>query len=591
MRRSTDLDTKILADAGSISSNYAELVALATRQTFAGVETVVVDGTPMMFMKDIGNSQRISPVETLYASFPAFLYVKPEWGKYLLEPLLRFQIAFRPSSTYAVPDLGDSYPHLRATSPDSRREIEDTGSILIMTWAHAKYSGDKSLISQYYDILKAWTENLIPKTVAPSASSTSADGQQAANVTNLALKGIIGIRAMADISNALGKTGDAKKYLDVSSSYVKQWETLAGLPSLGHLTSSYGQTSSGGMMYNLYADKLLNTNLISERVYDAQSNYYSNQARHTFGQPFDTRFPTTAKSHWTLFTAGTTSSTTMRDFLVKMVYDKAGDRNTLGTFPTTYHISSGEVLSGNGSPAQGAMFALLALKLDSKIPGIVAEPSSRQRNTSMIVGIAVGAFAVVCLLLAAFVFWRRQKSKGAKDITLSASPQRFSEITPFTQGYDFDHSNSKGGGFLYSHEQGQNSSQFWSSSKDSPTATTSMLTSPASSVSRNLPIPPVNASNHAANYYHSSNNSSGHRSRPQTADTAPLLPLRPGGADPRQSLYPPESNRTPSLFSTGQEDDREEGEAHLLRADIATLRLELQNMRALRGYEPPPSYS
>jgi len=41
----------------------------------------------------------------------------------------------------------------------------------------------------------------------------SADGQQAANVTNLALKGIIGIRAMADMSNALGKSEDAKRYL------------------------------------------------------------------------------------------------------------------------------------------------------------------------------------------------------------------------------------------------------------------------------------------------------------------------------------------------------------------------------------------
>ncbi|KAK1221331.1 hypothetical protein PQX77_015851 [Marasmius sp. AFHP31] len=276
-----------------------------------------------------------------------------------------------------------------------------------------------------------------------------------------------------------------------------------------------------------------------------------------------------------------------------MVYDKAGDQKTLGMFPTTYHVSSGEVISGNGSPAQGAMFALLALKLDSKIPGLVADLSTHKRNTSVIVGVAVGVFAFVCLLLAAFIFWRKQKSKRPKDITLSTPTQPLSEITPFTQGYDFDHSNSKAGGVLYFHEQGRNSSQFWSSSKESPTATTPTLTSPASSVSRRLPIPPVASSNQAANYHHSSNNPSGHRPQPrsQTGDITPLLPLRPGGADPRQSLYPSESNRTPSLFSTGQEDDREDGEAHLLRTDIATLRLELQNMRALRGYEPPPSYS
>ena len=41
---------------------------------------------------------------------------------------------------------------------------------------------------------------------------SSADGDTTANLTNLAIKGIIGVQAMAEISRALGATDDAHNY-------------------------------------------------------------------------------------------------------------------------------------------------------------------------------------------------------------------------------------------------------------------------------------------------------------------------------------------------------------------------------------------
>ena len=41
----------------------------------------------------------------------------------------------------------------------------------------------------------------------------SVDGQDTANLTNLALKGILGVRAMAEISHSLEKDDDARSYL------------------------------------------------------------------------------------------------------------------------------------------------------------------------------------------------------------------------------------------------------------------------------------------------------------------------------------------------------------------------------------------
>ena len=49
------------------------------------------------------------------------------------------------------------------------------------------------------------------------ASRVDADNKGSANMTNLAIKGIIGVKAMAEISRALGRDLDVQQY-DVSSS-------------------------------------------------------------------------------------------------------------------------------------------------------------------------------------------------------------------------------------------------------------------------------------------------------------------------------------------------------------------------------------
>ncbi|KAI3611422.1 glutaminase a, partial [Moniliophthora roreri] len=173
---------------------------------------------------------------------------------------------------YATSDLGNLYPNVEDVQINPLRQIEDSGSMLIMVWTHAKFTGDKSLLSDYYDILKAWCDNLIPKVLSPAGYST-ADGQDTTNSTNLAVKGIIGIHAMADISNALGNGDDAQKYLDTATSYARQWKNLAW--SSDHFSASYGVNSTWSLVYNLYADKLLGTGIVDKDMYDALSRYYT----------------------------------------------------------------------------------------------------------------------------------------------------------------------------------------------------------------------------------------------------------------------------------------------------------------------------
>ena len=54
--------------------------------------------------RDLRN--RVTAVETLYAAFPALMYIDPSLGGPLLEPLFRLQASRNDTIRYAAADLG-----------------------------------------------------------------------------------------------------------------------------------------------------------------------------------------------------------------------------------------------------------------------------------------------------------------------------------------------------------------------------------------------------------------------------------------------------------------------------------------------------
>lgn len=83
------------------------------------------------------------------------------------------------------------------------------------------------------------------------------------NQTNLALKGMIGIQAMAVIANETGHTSDAASYSSIAHDYITQWQEL-GInkdASPPHTTLSYGDANSHGKShfakFHLHGQSLL----------------------------------------------------------------------------------------------------------------------------------------------------------------------------------------------------------------------------------------------------------------------------------------------------------------------------------------------
>ncbi|KZT10665.1 uncharacterized protein LAESUDRAFT_755360 [Laetiporus sulphureus 93-53] len=410
--RAESLDNELMQNASSISSQYSDLISLAARQAFGGIDITVSNETDgnwntsdvMIFMKNMGTDSRVNPVEILYASFPMFLYLNASFGKSLLAPLFEYQSGDLYTLPYAARDLGQNYPIASGDNTTSFDQgVEQSGNMLIMTLAHARASGDGSLIGQY---------------VCDLLMMISADSQSTANMTNLAIKGNIGIQAMAEISQAYGNSEDEQHYASTASTYISKWQTLALSANQDNFLFSYGAANSWALMYNFYADRLLQTGLINDTLYERQSNYYQElsdaDTGGTFGLPIDSIDSALANSGWLAFTAATTSNTTVRDNLIDMIWKRASYNLTAGVWPSVYStVGNGSAQHGTALPAQGAMFALLALNMANKT--IEIPPSSTatittsysHTNVGAIVGGVVGGVAGLAIVLVGVFLWRQ----------------------------------------------------------------------------------------------------------------------------------------------------------------------------------------
>jgi len=114
-----------------------------------------------------------------------------------------------------------------------------------------------------------------------SQQASPSDEITAVNQTNLALKGIIGIGAMAKISSCMVVSSDASTYGGTAQSYIEQWQSLSISQDKTHLMTSFGQQASAGLIYNLYADKLLQLDLVPQSMYDLQTSHYISQLVNT----------------------------------------------------------------------------------------------------------------------------------------------------------------------------------------------------------------------------------------------------------------------------------------------------------------------
>lgn len=457
--RADVLDERIATAGSNISAPFQALTALAARQAIGATELTISKGSDgqwntsdtKMFMKDIGNSGRVNPVENIFAAFPFFLFINSTYAGQLLSPLLEFQDTSNTAQPFAARDIGQNYPKAVGNNVKHQQGVEYSGNMLIMSLAHARASGDGTLISRHYRLLRSWADYLVDSSICPP-DVTTIDQEQQSNSTNLAIKGIIGIKAMAEISSALNQTADATYYSQFASTFASEWHAVALSTDGSHILPSYGSaTTSWAQMYNLFADRLLGTNLVDNNIYASQTQYYQTLISNSFqsGLPLDNTTDI-ANAAWTLFTAATVTDTAVRDSLIAPVWTHAV--TSPHPLSVRFKVDSTDVppTSGAASPAMGAMFAPLALNLPNlaivapPIPpaprssGSPADSSSKHRSAGPIAGGVISGLALVAFSIIGVLFWRKRRDKGNMDIeTFPSKPMEV--YTSLTLGSN-DHS-------------------------------------------------------------------------------------------------------------------------------------------------------
>ncbi|KAL8663084.1 MAG: hypothetical protein Q9202_004121 [Teloschistes flavicans] len=368
---------------------YYSIVALSARQvmgayTFAippsssGCSNTTSNATePLMFQKEISSDGNVNTVDVMYPAMPFFLYANPELLRYNLEPLYQNQEGGFYPNEYSMHDLGSHYPNAtgHVEGDDEYMPVEESGNMILMSYAYYKFTSDAAYLQAHYPKLQQYASYLIQYSLTPGLQLSTDDfAGQLVNQTNLAIKGIVGIAAMAEIASIANDEQSAANYSATAQSYYTQWEEFAIDPSGTHTLLSYQWRSSYSLLYNTYPSLLLNLSIIPDSLFAMQSAFYPSVSQ-LFGVPLDNRHSYT-KSDESLWTAATCSPETRRLFVNGLGYwlnETRTDRAFSDLFETidtgSYPASPGPIYF-IARPVVGGHFSLLALDRSKRLGGI-----------------------------------------------------------------------------------------------------------------------------------------------------------------------------------------------------------------------------
>ncbi|KAL9056808.1 MAG: hypothetical protein Q9162_002679 [Coniocarpon cinnabarinum] len=137
----------------------------------------------------------------------------------------------------------------------------------------------KAWLARSYSLLKQWTTFLIDNSLRPGNQLSTDDFAGWLPLqSNLALKGMVGIRAMSEIADILGHEEERMYYRNISDVYVEHFmRPNFGMSRDGsHAKLAYDWYGSWTTLYSLYADAVLCFHPQTDDVSTSTSSHSSN---------------------------------------------------------------------------------------------------------------------------------------------------------------------------------------------------------------------------------------------------------------------------------------------------------------------------
>lgn len=311
---------RILADAAPFGRSYQSVVTAAARQILAGHKLIKDENGELLYLsKECYSNGSINTVDVSYPAQPFFLVYNPQLVKGMLTGIFRYAEGPAWKHDFAPHDLG-TYPiadgQTYALIPEMekyRREIfsverdyhtekyqmpvEESGNMLVMTYAYYEMSKDTAVLSRHFDTLKKWADFLVCKGIVLDSQLCTDDfaGHSEKNV-NLAIKSVMGIACFGRICKALGKED---VYGSTAEKLARELISLSDTDK--YLSFAIGAENTWSLKYNMVWDVLFGFGFFGEDIYKAESDKYKTLVN-TYGIPLDYRRDFT-KSDWEMWAA------------------------------------------------------------------------------------------------------------------------------------------------------------------------------------------------------------------------------------------------------------------------------------------------
>ncbi len=232
--------------------------------------------------------------------------------------------------------------------------------MLILVGALARRTGETDLAERFYDVLKTWADYLVEHGLDPANQLCTDDfaGHMPHNA-NLAIKAIIGVGAFGQLAARLGRNGDAERYSAVARDWARRWPEMARDTEAYRL--AFDQPGSWSQKYNLIWDRVLELDLFSPTIADAEMALYRTKLNR-YGLPLDSRAAYT-KLDWLVWSACLTGRQADFDTLLAPVTTWLDDAPARVPLSDWYETDTGTQPHNHGffarSVVGGVFFKLL----------------------------------------------------------------------------------------------------------------------------------------------------------------------------------------------------------------------------------------
>lgn len=372
---------------------YAFLCSMSYRHAVAAHKLIADEKGEIIFLsKENDSNGCIGTVDVSYPSVPLFLLYNTEYVKGMLRPVFEFAARDVWEYDFAPHDVG-RYPYAwgQVYGMDGEKgghwfsggdgevfpafyqypagtgiydfkyqmPVEECGNMLIMTAAVCGMDGNAGFARPHMEVLKKWMKYLLEYGADPGEQLCTDDfaGHLSHNV-NLSAKAIMGVEAYARLAGQLGQEAEALEYHQKAAAMAADWEKRAICDD--HYVLAFGNPDTWSLKYNLVWDRVWDSGLFSDEVYEKELAYYVKKTN-AYGTPLDSRRSYT-KSDWILWCAAMAKDAEEANALIAPVAAYLKNTESRVPFSDWYETESGRYCHFIARSVQGGIFMPALMK-------------------------------------------------------------------------------------------------------------------------------------------------------------------------------------------------------------------------------------